>query len=143
MSSGNNHVLTDIPNRQRIIQITGATTINPNIHNDTVMNCSITGSLVPYTISLPTPAVATGCKFRFVVVGLSVTVGANIVIAAPATNINGCVTIASVAAVVINRISLSFAQTNTTIGDFIEVVSNGTTYMAQGAGGVAGSIIFA
>jgi hypothetical protein len=90
-------------------------------------------------ITLPSVAVD-GFKAKFVVGAVFATT--NFTIVAPTSKIQGGAIVNSVFVPASNENTISFVASAETIGDYINIVSDGTNYYVEGAGALAGSITF-
>lgn len=91
-----------------------------------------------FPINLPTPKA--GLKFAFVVGGAFATT--NFTVVAPSNVIQGGADVNSTFVPAANENTISFVATAETVGDYVELVSDGTNYYANGVGAAAGSITF-
>jgi hypothetical protein len=90
-------------------------------------------------ITLPSVAVD-GFTAKFVVGAVFATT--NFTIVAPTAVIQGGAIVNSVFVPASNENTISFVASAETVGDYINIVSDGTNYYVEGAGALAGSITF-
>jgi hypothetical protein len=91
-------------------------------------------------ITLPAVAVAAGLIYRFLT-GLAFETTAYTIVAA--TNvIQGGAIVNSVFVPAVNENTISFVDTAEALGDYVEIVSDGTNWYVSGVGAGAGSITF-
>lgn len=90
-------------------------------------------------ITLPSVAVD-GFNIKFIIGAVFATT--NFTIVAPTSVIQGGAIVNSVFVPASNENTISFVATAETIGDFVEIVSDGTNFYVSGVGALAGSITF-
>jgi len=90
-------------------------------------------------ITLPSVAVD-GFNARFIVGAVFATT--NFTIVAPTSIIQGGAIVNSVFVPASNENTISFVASAETIGDYIDIVSDGTNFYVNGVGALAGSITF-
>ncbi len=88
------------------------------------------------------PAVAAGLKFKFIVGAAFATTNWTVVTASSANVIQGGAIVNSTFVAASNEDTISFVASAETIGDFVEVICDGTNWFANGVGASAGSITF-
>jgi len=91
-------------------------------------------------ITLPSVAVD-GWNAKFVIGAVFATT--NFTVVAPTAIIQGGAIVNSVFVPASNETTISFVATAETIGDYVNIVSDGTNYYIDGVGALAGSITFA
>jgi hypothetical protein len=92
-------------------------------------------------VAITLPSVATDGFYAKFIVG-SAFATTNFTIVAPTSIIQGGAIVNSVFVAGANENTISFVATAETIGDFVEIVSDGTNYYVNGVGALAGSITF-
>lgn len=113
---------------------TGAVTLDAADSGKTILLSAAAG----FAISLP--AVTAGLKYKFVTALAFATTDFTIV---SATNvIQGGAIVNSVFVPAVNENTVSFVATAETLGDYIEIESDGTNWYVNGTGAAAGSITF-
>ena len=130
------------PGRVPVIAIGADRTVLPSESGAVFTVESSGGSVV---VTLPTVALGRGCRFRFVAAENTPT--ADISITSNAVNIKGVIHVQSDTAEsnlisVTGHTSVSFDQT-CLIGDWIELVGDGTNYWVQGQGSVQAAFTLA
>ena len=115
--------------------ITGAVTLDASDSGKFFTLSAAAGAQV----TLPAVAIA-GFKARFTVGSAFATT--NWTLRAATAVIQGSVDVNSVLVPSANRNTVSFVATAETVGDFIELYSDGTNFYAYGIGALAGAITF-
>ena len=118
----------------RIKELSAATTLTKD---DAGSLIALTG-IVGYAVTLPTAAKASGGTYRFVVQDLFATT--DWVITSPAANMYGMVMELSSIQAVAGATTLNLELGTDTIGDWIEVTSDGTNWYVSGHCAQAASI---
>lgn len=113
---------------------TGAVTLDYSDAGKTVLLSAAAG----FAITLP--AVAAGLKYKFVVAASFATTSFTVV--APANVIQGGAIVNSTFVPAANENTISFVHTAETVGDYVEIESDGTNWYVSGVGAGAGSITF-
>ena len=90
-------------------------------------------------VTLPSVAVA-GFKLKVIVGAAFATT--NFTVVAPTAKIQGGAIVNSVFVPAVDENTISFVASAETVGDYIEIVSDGTNFYATGVGALAGSITF-
>lgn len=91
-------------------------------------------------VTLPSVAIA-GFKARFTVGAAFATT--NFTVVAPTAVIQGSADVNSTLVPAANETTISFVATAETVGDYIEIYSDGTNFYAYGIAAAAGGITFA
>jgi hypothetical protein len=127
-------IFADEKTAARVIPITAATTLDDNASSGVFTLGLATG----VAINLPAPIA--GFKARFIVKAAFATTAYTIV--APTAVIYGGVIVNSVNVPAAAKQTISLSASAETIGDWVEVVSDGTNYYVSGVGTAAASITF-
>jgi hypothetical protein len=139
-ASGTMTVTGNMTAKQPVVALTAARQILAT-ESGTVFTLDSAGGA--YTVTLPTVALGTGCRFRFIAAEDTPT--ADITIKSNAANIVGTIQLyvdadaAHNSALVVNGKTNILFDTLCLIGDHIEIVGNGTNYFISGAGSVNGA----
>lgn len=126
--------LVKLSGADNVIVPTATTTLTKADSGKTIMLAAAAG----FAINLPAPQA--GLKFRFVV-GLAFAT-TNFTVVAPSNVIQGGADVNSTFVPAANENTISFVASAETLGDYIELVSDGTNYYANGVGTAAGAITF-
>lgn len=134
--------------------------------NKTLTSPTITGAVITQPTSTPTgagavvagggvvflnaaagfaltlPAVAAGLRVRFIVGAVFATTNFTIVTASSANVIQGGAIVNSVYVPAVDEDTISFVASAETIGDYVELNCDGTNWLCEGVGALAGSITF-
>jgi hypothetical protein len=138
----NLEVSGSVSSKVNVVALTLATTISTD-QSGTVFTLDSAGGA--YDVTLPTVASASGCIFRFVCAENTPT--ADITISSNAANIVGVLHVQSDTNED-NLISVTghtdvLFDTTALIGDWIELIGNGTNYFVKGQGSVQGAFTIA
>jgi len=117
-----------------VTPITAATTLNDNATG----NVFTLGLATGVAINLPAPV--SGFKAKFVVTAAFATTAYTIV--APTAVMYGGAIVNSVNVPCAAKATINFSATAETIGDWVELTSDGTKYFVSGVGTAAGAITF-
>ena len=119
-----------------IIAVNAATTLTPAQSGSIIAVSTAAGGA--YTITLPPPALA-GLNYKFVIANK--TAANNVAItSATAATLQGVVLGAATAAAATNNVTATLTQANLHIGDWCDIVSDGTNYHIRGEGQTAAYI---
>jgi hypothetical protein len=88
------------------------------------------------------PALASGLKFKFIIAATFATTNWTVVTASSTNKIQGGAVVNSVFVPAADEDTISFVASAETVGDFIDLVSDGTNWYASGIGAGDGSITF-
>jgi len=120
---------------KKIKTITAATTLTSNDSGKVLILNAAAGKVV----TLPSVAVS-GFNLK-VIVGASFAT-TNFTVVAPTAKIQGGAIVNSVFVPAADENTISFVASAETVGDYIEIVSDGTNFYANGVGALAGSVTF-
>ncbi len=98
------------------------------------------GPTAGFAITLPT--VAAGLWYRFTVAAAFATTNYTVITPALANLIQGGALVAGLEVPGVDEDTISFVATAESIGDFVEVWSDGTSWFANGRGALTGAITF-
>ena len=126
--------LVGLSSADNVVTPTAATTLTKADSGKTIMLNAAAG----FAITLPAPVA--GLKFNFVVGAAFATT--NFTVVSVGNIIQGGADVNSTFVPAANENTISFVATAETIGDYVELVSDGTNYLANGVGAAAGSITF-
>jgi len=129
----------------RVLEGGVARTITPTAAY--VLTADESGSVVFLNASagfqITLPAKAAGLRFKFVVGAAFATTDFTIVVPVANDNtIQGYANVANVSTPASGEATISFVATAETVGDWVEVINDGTNWIASGEGQVASSITF-
>jgi len=119
----------------KIKTITAATTLTDSDSGKVIMLNAAAGKVV----TLPSVAVA-GFNIRVITGALFATT--NFTIVSPTNKIQGGAIVNSVFVAAADENTISFVASADTVGDYVDLVSDGTNYYVSGVGALAGSITF-
>lgn len=124
--------------REQVDRTTTLSTATTLTNSDSGKVFTLSGS-AGVAITLPSVAVD-GFNAKFVIGSAFATT--NFTVVAPTQVIQGGAIVNSVFVPASNENVISFVATAETIGDYVNIVSDGTKYYVDGAGALAGSITF-
>lgn len=101
---------------------------------------SLQGATEGAEVLLPAVATSEGVKYRFIVGATFATTDWTVVAATDV--IEGSCTVAGVVIAAINENTISFVATVESVGDWVEIVCDGTSWLASGQATTAASVTF-
>jgi len=120
---------------KKIKTITATTTLTSNDSGKVLILNAAAGKV----ITLPSVAVA-GFNLKVVVGAAFATT--NFTVVAPTAKIQGGAIVNSVFVAAADENTISFVATAETVGDYVNIVSDGTNFYVDGVGAAAGSVTF-
>ena len=101
---------------------------------------SLQGATEGAAVTLPAVATSEGVKYKFIVGSAFATTDWTVVAATDV--IEGSCTVAGVVIAAINENTISFVATVESVGDWVEIVCDGTSWLASGQATTAASVTF-
>lgn len=134
--NGSGEIRTLKSNYDRVITPTAAYALSAGESGSNVMLNAAAG----FAITLPAPQA--GLKFRFTVAAAFATTSFTVVTSGSANVIEGGAIVAGDDVPAANEDTITFVDSAETVGDFVEVWSDGTSWFAFGRGTASGAITF-
>ena len=135
MSTTYVQVTNDVERQLAVTEVlTGATTLTAEDSGKVFLLKAAAGA----QITLPAVATSNGFRFKFIVGQLFATT--NWTVLAASNVIEGSVLVAGAHVAGVNENTISFVASAESVGDFAELVSDGTNWYVNGSGVSAGSI---
>lgn len=126
--------ISKLASAENIVTVTGATTLTKGDSGKIIVLNAAGGAAIAL------PAVGSKWNFKFIVGAAFAT--SNWTVVATTNVIQGGAIVNSVYVPGVNENTISFVASAETIGDFIEVYSDGTNILSNGVGAAAGSITY-
>ena len=137
MSTTFTSISNDVNRQVGVVEtITGATTLSAEDSSKVFILNAAAGA----QITLPAVADATGQKYRFIVGALFATTAWTV--KAASSVIQGGAIVNSALVSSANRNTITFAHAADTVGDYVDLVCDGTNWYVNGIGTTAASITF-